>query len=107
MALPLELRINGRRSFDEFRKKGLFISGCDIALKIVGEKERRGFAFAIPKKVGNAVKRNRLRRVMSEFIRLESGLFPDNKHYLLIVRGREPREKAILAELRELAGGLR
>jgi len=103
LALPLEFRIRGRRAFDEFRTSAKILHGGSLAVKVVGGKDGRAFAIAVPKRIGNAVRRNRLRRVLIEWIRLNMAMFPDGRHYLLVVRDSTADEGALLAELRRLA----
>lgn len=44
------------------------------------------FGFSISKKVGKAVERNRLRRLLKEVCRLNPQLFPEGYDYVFIVR---------------------
>lgn len=50
-----------------------------------GGLERR-FGFSISKKVGKAVCRNRLRRILKEICRLNLARFPDGHDFIFIVR---------------------
>ncbi|MCK5832962.1 ribonuclease P protein component [bacterium] len=103
MALPLKFRLKGRRAFDEFRGNALVYFQRNIVLKVVDCKDNMAFGFVIPKRVGKAVKRNRIRRVLSEWIRINIGMFPSNKHYLIIIRHGKRSSKKIIKEICELA----
>lgn len=46
----------------------------------------RRFGFSISKKVGKAVCRNRLRRILKEICRLNLSRFPENHDFVFIVR---------------------
>ncbi|MDO7787254.1 ribonuclease P protein component [Desulforamulus aquiferis] len=50
-----------------------------------GGSERR-FGYSISKKVGKAVCRNRLRRILKEICRLNLNRFPDGHDFIFIVR---------------------
>jgi ribonuclease P protein component len=49
-------------------------------------QQGRKIAVAASRRVGNAVIRNRHRRKLKEFYRLNKDLFPDNSDYFLLVR---------------------
>ena len=102
MALPKEFRLRKRIDFEGFKKKGRIFSSNFIRLKI----SRRGdsgskFAFAIPKRIGSAVKRNRIRRILSEWIRMNIEAFPQGHNWLLIVVGANHSEVKLSDALRE------
>jgi ribonuclease P protein component len=42
------------------------------------------FCFKTPKRLGNAVRRNRIRRLMREFIRTHKPLWPDSSAVVLL-----------------------
>jgi ribonuclease P protein component len=55
--------ISQRQTFDRLRREGTRVRGSRLALTFVAQADARPeLAFAIPRKVGNAVVRNRCRR---------------------------------------------
>lgn len=44
------------------------------------------FGIAISKKVGNAVKRNKLKRQIREIISLNKDIFPKDKDYIIMIK---------------------
>lgn len=101
MALPREFRLGGRSAFDEFRLGGEVYYGRGLLLKVIRGKRGRKFGFIVPKRI--SVRRNRMRRVLSEWIRLHLDLFPDGAHYLVIVRS-SAEESEVIRGLGALAG---
>jgi ribonuclease P protein component len=104
VALPREFRLKGRRAFEEFRRSGEVYYSRGIVLKTIRGKCGRKFAFIVTKRIGNAVRRNRTKRVLSEWIRLHLDLFPDGVHYLVIVRSPNVQEKELVQDLGDIAG---
>lgn len=46
------------------------------------------FGYTVTKKIGNAVKRNRVRRLIKEAVRLNIGAFNQNFDYIIVARVR-------------------
>jgi len=57
------------------------------------------FCVVAPKKTGNAVKRNRIKRIAREFFRLNRGVFPRGKN--IMVKVKKIPEKTKISELKE------
>lgn len=74
----------------EFRR--IFRQGCSVAddkFVLIARKNDRSstrFGFSISKKIGNAVTRNRLRRVLKEVCRLNTEMFLHGYDYMIIAR---------------------
>jgi len=84
VALQLKLRLRGRDSFIELNRRGKLFKSGDLRIKIAKNGlDLSRFGFAIPKKRFNAVKRNRIKRVLSEWIRNNLGVFPLGFDYLI------------------------
>jgi ribonuclease P protein component len=68
---PRDRRLRRRADFDRVFQQGRHNSGRLLAVRSVGNDQQLSrFAYAIPKRVGNAVVRNRLRRRLREILRL-------------------------------------
>lgn len=68
---PRDRRLRRRADFDRVFQQGRHNSGRLLAVRSVGnELELTRFAYAIPKRVGKAVVRNRVRRRLREILRL-------------------------------------
>ncbi|GAB6179181.1 ribonuclease P protein component [Desulfotomaculum defluvii] len=57
-----------------------------VLYKLPNKGHGRRFGFSISKKVGKAVCRNRIRRILKEICRLHFDRFPDHYDYVFIVR---------------------
>jgi ribonuclease P protein component len=92
---PLDLRVNRRhrlsrsRDFDAVYRQGRSVSTRFLVLywfarEEDGESARLG--LAVPKAVGTAVVRNRIKRRLRELFRERSGELPQDHDYVLVVR---------------------
>ena len=102
--MPRKFRLKGKRAFEEFRRSGEVYYSHGIVLKTIRGRCGRKFAFIVTKRIGNAVRRNRTRRVLSEWVRLHLDLFPDGARYLMIVRSPAIPETELVRDLGDLAG---
>jgi ribonuclease P protein component len=67
------LRQGARRESDHF-----------VVCRLASPLGKTQFCFKSPKRLGNAVRRNRIRRLMREFIRTHKPLWPDSAAVVLI-----------------------
>jgi ribonuclease P protein component len=68
-------RIKGADDFLAVKKRGRSVrAGCVVVAAVVGPRRRLG--IIVTRRVGNAVHRNRIRRVVREFFRNNRQAFP-------------------------------
>ncbi|MDR1595311.1 MAG: ribonuclease P protein component [Puniceicoccales bacterium] len=87
-----EQRLKKSSDFEKFRMRGVFCVRCEVfVLKATGSGgvfchagSPPRIGIITPKKIGNAVKRNRVRRVVREVFRLNPLIFRKSYDYLLI-----------------------
>jgi len=88
VALPIEFRLKGKAVFDKFRIGAKSYRSKSVLLKVAsGPKCSKRFGVVTPRRIGSAVVRNRIKRVLLEWIRTHLGLFPDGFNYLIILVG--------------------
>jgi ribonuclease P protein component len=71
-----EDRLRTKREFDRVRKDGRRAATDSIVL-CVAPSERKRLGVIVSAQVGNAVVRNRLKRIFRELFRLQKESFPD------------------------------
>jgi len=102
VALPKKLRLVKDSDFAKFRKPIRVFRDNAIVLKIAeGKKTGRRFAVSLPRKAGNAVSRNRIRRVLLEWIRNHLESFPEGFDFLVIIAGSNRNGKPDSVDLRD------
>ena len=85
-------RIRKRSDFEKFRSDcAVVLLGSFFIIKILERSVDEGkdvflprIGIITPKKIGKAVKRNRVRRIVREFFRTNHCLFSDSSDYLFI-----------------------
>lgn len=94
------LTLKKRKNFRRVYKYGFFISNHLLFLYLLKNKlNKKGhFGFVVSKKVGKAVVRNRLRRLLKEICRLNEDIFP--KEYDIIIVARKGAAKESFHSLR-------
>lgn len=107
--LPKENRLDLKRKFPFLKKAAAnFKSPFFVALYHKNQNETLNIGFVLSKKLGNAVSRQRLRRVLSESFRTNLNSFPNGWDIAVIGRSqleaKSPSEVA--PEVRKLASYL-
>nr|WP_254635206.1 ribonuclease P protein component [Paenibacillus chitinolyticus] len=88
MLVEKKLRLAKREDFQKVYRYGKSAANHQFVLYYMPRRENEHFRLGISasKKIGNAVIRNRLRRVLKEIIRLNEERFPGGYDYIVIVR---------------------
>jgi len=80
-------RVRRRKDYLNIYKRGRRIHSDNFTVILSpnpsGEKR---LGIAVSKKVGNAVKRNRIKRLLKEFFRLNKDQLPDSKDMVIIAK---------------------
>jgi ribonuclease P protein component len=82
-------RLSRSRDFDAVYRQGRSVSTRFLTLWWYAREEPVGeprLGFAVPKAVGNAVARNRIKRQLREIVRARLGSVPPTNDYVLVVR---------------------
>ena len=92
------------------RNRGKFIRGKNINIQILHNQELEnsiGVGYTASKKIGNAVKRNRAKRIMRELAKKIIINGKTNSYYVLIAKSSLLKEKFenLLLELKEKING--
>jgi len=75
--------LSGRRSFQRLFRQGRTWSEGNLRIRYLLEPVTTPrFAIAVPRSCGNAVVRNRIRRVLREAIRLSVARWPSGSYHL-------------------------
>ena len=98
--------IKKRSTFVMIRKHGSFIKGKNINIQILDNQNLEksiGVGYTASKKIGNAVKRNKAKRIMRELARKIIINGKINSYYVLIAKSSLLDEKFsnLLVELKE------
>jgi ribonuclease P protein component len=97
MALPTELRLKKLSDFEKLRTpKAVFPSGY-LILKCAEAGDGSKFGFAVSKRLAGSVLRNRIRRILSEWVRSNVEEFPDGYLWLIILR-KLPEPMSVLSQ---------
>ena len=101
MRLPSSLRLKESRHFQRIRSKGVSHPGRFLVLAVLRDEETPEFLFGLitGKKIGIAVTRNRIRRLLREVIRAHRAEIQPGYHFVTIARWRSP--DATLQELEQ------
>ena len=101
MRLPAHLHIKESRDFGQMKSLGQSHPGRFMVLSVLHEPELNGFRFGLiaSRKVGKAVTRVRIRRLLREVVRAQQGRIKPGTKMILIARWRAP--EATLDELQQ------
>ena len=80
-------RVRKRKNYLNIYQKGVRVhsSNFTVILNPNPSGEKR-LGVAVSKKVGNAVKRNRIKRLLREFFRLNKDRLPDSRDMVIIAK---------------------
>jgi len=86
-----EYRLAKREDFNRVYRYGKSAANHQFVLYGLARPGQKGtvnfrLGISASKKIGNAVVRNRMRRVIKEIVRLNKPIFPSGYDYILIVR---------------------
>jgi ribonuclease P protein component len=81
-------RLSKREDFNKIYRYGKSAANHQFVLYFYPQPNQEHFrlGISVSKKVGNAVTRNRIRRMTKEIVRLNAERFPGRYDYILIVR---------------------
>lgn len=67
-----------------------------------GETPETMYGISVSRKAGNAVRRNRLKRLIREHLRNHKGTWPENKMVVIRIKAAVDDESGLLAELEDM-----
>jgi ribonuclease P protein component len=98
---PDTVRLGGRTALLRVIRDGKRISSAHLGLSYVADDTAR-IGVGVSKSTGNAVKRNRAKRIIREYLRQNKSLWPKYKSVFVRLRTKPSGEKEIIEELRTL-----
>lgn len=103
-------RIRVRSDFQAVQGRGRKVHTAHYLMMVLPRSdERTRLGLTVTKKIGTAVERNRVKRVLREVFRLNRSLFPSGFDIVVIAKSGAPAlgYEASLAEVRSVEGALR
>jgi ribonuclease P protein component len=98
---PKTYRLYGRKAIRKVVYDGEKLNGKTLRINYI-KAETTKFAISVPKGYGKAVVRNRIKRVIREFLRQNKGLWPKS-HWVIIKALKKPeREVRVIEDLKNL-----
>jgi len=89
--LKKEERLRKRKEFQAVFQEGVKIYGKHFIVYLrKNDREIRRIGIAVSRKVGRAVKRNRIKRLVREFFRLNKDLFPSGTDVVIVGKKEMP-----------------
>jgi ribonuclease P protein component len=106
-SFPRANRLSGRTNFLAVitgrASKRLRGRWCELVVADTGESEpETRFGISVSRKAGNAVRRNRLKRIIREHLRTHKGSWPANKMVVIRIKWPVADEAGLLAELEDM-----
>ncbi len=85
--LPKTSLLRKSREFNRVYQCGNRLRGDGFAvIYLNGEQQETRLGISVQRKVGNAVRRNRIKRIIREVFRLNRHLFPSNSDVVIAIR---------------------
>jgi ribonuclease P protein component len=100
-AFPRLNRLRGRTAIRDTAFKGEKYRGKWLGLSVIKGDSTR-FGIGISRKFGKAVRRNRVKRLIREFLRTNKALWPENRWTIIRLFKDPGDEAAIIEELKAL-----
>ncbi len=86
---PKKYKIKSKKEFQRVYEKGQsVVDGMSVFYVLPSENEKIKIGFAVGKKIGNAVVRNRVKRMMREIFRKHKNELKGNKRVVWVARQR-------------------
>jgi len=98
---PRSARLAGRSNFLRLvrGRDSRRISGRNLAFFIAETDTNTQFGISISRRVGGAVRRNRLKRIIREFLRNNRQLWPVKKMILFSIKNKVENESDLISEI--------
>jgi ribonuclease P protein component len=107
-SFPRANRLRGRTNFLAVitgrASKRLRGRWCELVVADTGgeSEQQTAFGLTVSRKAGNAVRRNRLKRLIREHLRTHKGSWPANKMVVIRIKWTVDDEAGLLAELEDM-----
>ncbi|OGY24807.1 MAG: ribonuclease P protein component [Candidatus Woykebacteria bacterium RBG_13_40_7b] len=82
--LAKSVRLNLKKEFARVKKNSVSFSGLYFTLLVARGEGESMFGFVVSSKVGSIVRRNRIRRLLTEAVRGNLEKFPKGRKYIFI-----------------------
>jgi len=80
-------RVRKRKNYLKIYQRGARVHSSNFTVILnPNPSEEKRLGVAVSKKVGNAVKRNRIKRLLREFFRLNKDRIPDSRDMVIIAK---------------------
>ncbi|MCP4583875.1 MAG: ribonuclease P protein component [candidate division Zixibacteria bacterium] len=98
---PRACRLRGRTAIRETAIKGRKLSADSLGISYI-ESEQTRFGISVTRKFGNAVRRNRAKRLIREFLRKNKAIWPARRSILVRLARKSTSEKQLIEDLKRL-----